>query len=377
MSGPTAPPRVLSRRAGRPARGRAPAPLAAPSSRSSPRSARCRRWRFVARRPGRCSCCAAALLAWRVGAASPRRAALLGFAFGTAWLGAGTWWMFVSLHRYGGLPASLAALAGARCCARSSSLYLAAAMALVRALAARARPAATRCCSPPAGCSPSWRAACIFTGFPWIASGYAHVDGPLAGFAPWIGVYGIGRRRRRLAARCAGARATAARPRRPRAAGSRRWSLLLAAARCSARVASRRRRGTLARHAAAGQRAAGREVRARAPAGRRSPGRASAAARRRAASSSSRPRRSSRCCPRSSTRRTGEPLRAALSRAGAQAALLGMPLGNAERRLHELGGCGISAERVRAAEGRTTATTSTTWCRSANSCRPAFTGSRG
>ena len=32
----------------------------------------------------------------------------------------------------------------------------------------------------------------IFTGFPWIASGYAHVDSPLAGFAPWVGVYGIG-----------------------------------------------------------------------------------------------------------------------------------------------------------------------------------------
>jgi apolipoprotein N-acyltransferase len=32
----------------------------------------------------------------------------------------------------------------------------------------------------------------IFTGFPWAAAGYAHVDGPLANLAPWIGVYGIG-----------------------------------------------------------------------------------------------------------------------------------------------------------------------------------------
>ncbi len=32
----------------------------------------------------------------------------------------------------------------------------------------------------------------LFTGFPWGASGYTQIDGPLAALAPWIGVYGIG-----------------------------------------------------------------------------------------------------------------------------------------------------------------------------------------
>jgi apolipoprotein N-acyltransferase len=32
----------------------------------------------------------------------------------------------------------------------------------------------------------------LLTGFPWIAGGYAHTVGPLAAWAPWIGVYGIG-----------------------------------------------------------------------------------------------------------------------------------------------------------------------------------------
>ena len=30
------------------------------------------------------------------------------------------------------------------------------------------------------------------TGFPWGAGGYAHVDGLLAGYAPWLGAYGLG-----------------------------------------------------------------------------------------------------------------------------------------------------------------------------------------
>lgn len=37
-----------------------------------------------------------------------------------------------------------------------------------------------------------WMRGWVFTGFPWAASGYAHHNSPLSGFAPLIGVYGIG-----------------------------------------------------------------------------------------------------------------------------------------------------------------------------------------
>ena len=131
-----------------------------------------------------------ALLAWRVAAATPWRAAALGLAFGTAWLGAGTWWLFISMHRYGGLPAWLTVLAIALLCA-ALSLYLAAAMAaFVRWRSGRAALDAVLFAA-------LWLLAelargIIFTGFPWVASGYAHVDGPLAALAPWLGVYGLG-----------------------------------------------------------------------------------------------------------------------------------------------------------------------------------------
>jgi len=134
---------------------------------------------------------ALAVLAWCVHrAATARRAALLGWLFGTAWLAGGTWWLFISMHRYGGLPAWLAALA-VLLLAGFLSLYLALAMAAYVRLAARTR------LWPPLVFAAAWLLAelargVLFTGFPWVAAGYAHVEGPLSTLAPFAGVYGIG-----------------------------------------------------------------------------------------------------------------------------------------------------------------------------------------
>ena len=129
-------------------------------------------------------------LVWCVAGASPRRAAALGRGFGTAWLAGSIWWLFISMHRYGGLPAWMAALA---------VLLLSAFMAtfLAAAMAAFARWRTGLLVPDSALLAAVWLLAeltrgALFTGFPWAASGYAHVDGPLANLAPWVGVYGIG-----------------------------------------------------------------------------------------------------------------------------------------------------------------------------------------
>jgi apolipoprotein N-acyltransferase len=130
-----------------------------------------------------------ALLVWQLDGASPRRAALLGWLYGSAWLAAGTWWLFISMHRYGGLPAPLAAAA---------VLALAAALSLYLALAAAAYARWRRGRGSDAVLLAAvWLLAelargVLFTGFPWVAAGYSQVDSPLAALAPWVGVYGIG-----------------------------------------------------------------------------------------------------------------------------------------------------------------------------------------
>ena len=133
---------------------------------------------------------AVGLLFWCVRRLSPGSAAGAGLAFGFAWLASGLWWLFISMYRYGGLPAPVAGAAVALL-----SLALSAYLALAMATFARWRTGR-------AGPDVLLFAACWLlaelaratwlTGFPWLASGYAHTSGPLAHWAPWIGVYGIG-----------------------------------------------------------------------------------------------------------------------------------------------------------------------------------------
>ncbi len=133
---------------------------------------------------------AAALLAWLLAGSAPRRAAALGWAFASAWYCAATWWLFISLHRYGGLPAPLA-VAAVTLLSAALALYLALALAWV---ARRFSGGPLRDASRFAA---AWLLAelargVLFTGFPWAASGYTQVDGPLAVLAPWLGVYALG-----------------------------------------------------------------------------------------------------------------------------------------------------------------------------------------
>jgi apolipoprotein N-acyltransferase len=132
---------------------------------------------------------AVALLVSLLHGAPPGRAALIGWCFGTGWLCAGVWWLFISMHRYGGLPAPLAA-AAVFALAAALSLYLAVACAAWARWQRGGLQAALLFAA-------LWLLAELargvwFTGFPWVASGYALVDAPLATLAPWVGVYGMG-----------------------------------------------------------------------------------------------------------------------------------------------------------------------------------------
>jgi apolipoprotein N-acyltransferase len=132
-----------------------------------------------------------AALAWTIQhAASWKQAGLLGWLFATAWLTGTFWWLYISMHVYGGLPALLAIVAVLALAVFLGSYY-AAACALGRRLAGGGAVLDALLFAA------LWTLAELarvtwFTGFPWGAGGYAHVDGPLSVLAPWLGVHGIG-----------------------------------------------------------------------------------------------------------------------------------------------------------------------------------------
>lgn len=124
---------------------------------------------------------------WR-DAASAKRAAALGFAFGLGLFGAGVSWIYVALQTFGGMPAPLAALGIAGFCA-----YLALWPALAGWAVARLAPAgsaARLAAAAGAWTLAEWLRGFVLTGFQWLSVGHAELPGSsLAGFAPVGGIF--------------------------------------------------------------------------------------------------------------------------------------------------------------------------------------------
>ena len=125
---------------------------------------------------------------WRDGSAA--RAAWRGFLFGLGMFGVGVSWVYVSLHDFGHMPAPLAALA---------TLLFAAVLALYPALAGwfqarffdRSRSIHLLAMLPALWVLFEWIRGWFLSGFPWLNLGYSQSDTWLAGYAPWLGVYGV------------------------------------------------------------------------------------------------------------------------------------------------------------------------------------------
>lgn len=119
-----------------------------------------------------------------------KRAAALGLLFATAWLCATFWWLYISMHTYAGLNGALTALAIASLAA-ALGFYYAAACAVYWLFKGKTPLRASLLFAALWTMAEMARGTWL-TGFGWGAVGYAHLTGPLAGYVPWVGAYGVG-----------------------------------------------------------------------------------------------------------------------------------------------------------------------------------------
>ncbi len=123
--------------------------------------------------------------------ATPARAAWRGFLYGLGLFGAGVSWVYVSLHHYGNMPAPLALF---------TVVLFVALLALYPAALGFVQARFFRChrgawfmvvVLPALWALFEWWRGWFLTGFPWLALGYSQASTWLAGYAPWLGVYGV------------------------------------------------------------------------------------------------------------------------------------------------------------------------------------------
>lgn len=122
--------------------------------------------------------------------------ALRAFLFGFGQFAFGLYWLYISMYEYGGMPLAMA-IAAVLIFAAALSIYgMLACLLAWRLLRGRVRPdplAVLWAGAVWASCWTlgEWLRGTLFTGFPWLNIGYAHVEGVLAPWAAVVGVYGV------------------------------------------------------------------------------------------------------------------------------------------------------------------------------------------
>ncbi|NEX19840.1 apolipoprotein N-acyltransferase [Thiorhodococcus mannitoliphagus] len=132
----------------------------------------------------------AALLYFALERASSRAALWRGWLFGLGLLGFGVFWIRISLNEFGNMHVWVAHLVTAIFIS-GMALYYGLNAWLLRRLDRGSRWVGPLLLFPGLFVIFEWLRGWLFTGFPWLNLGYTQLEGPLAGYAPVIGVYGI------------------------------------------------------------------------------------------------------------------------------------------------------------------------------------------
>ena len=120
---------------------------------------------------------------------NPRAALARGWHYGFGVFAAGTSWIYVSIHDYGGASPLLAGLLMLLFSAGVALFFALPAWAWVKWLRRERAPLADALAFAALWLAQEALRSWLFTGFPWLYAGYSQLAGPLAGLAPLGGVW--------------------------------------------------------------------------------------------------------------------------------------------------------------------------------------------
>lgn len=129
--------------------------------------------------------------------ADPRQGFWCGYLFGLGLFGVGVSWVYVAIHDFGYAPVPLAVFLTALFVAFLALYYGLLGYLAVRLQQRLAGHRHHRLLSlllvfPALWVLLEWVRGWLLTGFPWLSLGYSQIDSGLAGYAPLLGVYGLG-----------------------------------------------------------------------------------------------------------------------------------------------------------------------------------------
>ena len=120
------------------------------------------------------------------------RAVLLGYLFGLGLFGCGNWWVYISIHDFGGADAVSSSLLTAILVA-FLAIFPALTAGVVAKGANRAGPWQRITFAGLVWVAIEYfRGDWLLNGYPWLQIAYTQLNTPLAGYAPVLGVYGMG-----------------------------------------------------------------------------------------------------------------------------------------------------------------------------------------
>jgi len=120
---------------------------------------------------------------------SPRQALWRGWCYGFGLFGAGTSWIYVSIHTYGDAPVLLAGFLMLLFTASLAWFFALSAWLWARWIRRNEAPLADALAFAALWFVQEMFRGWFLTGFPWLYSGYSQLDGPLSGLAPMGGMW--------------------------------------------------------------------------------------------------------------------------------------------------------------------------------------------